>query len=71
MCFSSAFFFLCLLTEESVLQTLGHQVCVNTTTSHVHFRSVDFSKEFSYRLKVKKLVWNDLKHVENHEYIDQ
>ena len=27
---------------------------VNTTTSHVHFRGVNFHKEFSYRLKVNK-----------------
>ena len=28
---------------------------VNTTTSHVHFRSVNLYKEFSYKLKVNKL----------------
>ena len=27
---------------------------MNTTTSHVHFRSVNFYKEFSYRLKVNE-----------------
>ena len=38
--------------DSSLLQpTVG----VNTTTSHVHFRSVNLFKEFSYRLKVNKV----------------
>ena len=37
--------------DSSLLQPTGG---VNTTTSHVHFRSVNLYKEFSYRLKVNK-----------------
>ena len=44
---------LCLF-NISHFSSINSLKAVNTTTSHVHFRSVNLYKEFSYRLKVNK-----------------
>ena len=44
-------------------------------TSQVHFRSVNLYKEFPYEFGTQSdkpnNMWNDLKHVETHECVDQ